>query len=47
MPGMHAVLDRIPPGFLDSGPRELHRVLQGPTLIHLPGRRAQPLFVSV
>jgi hypothetical protein len=40
------VLDALPEGFLDCGPRDLHRLLDGPTLIELPGRRAQPLFVS-
>jgi succinylglutamate desuccinylase len=37
----------IPPGLLDVGARELHTVLPGPTLMHLPGRREAPLFVSV
>jgi hypothetical protein len=44
---MHAVLNHLPPGFLDVGAREIRRVLDRPTLLHLPGRRAQPLFVSV
>ncbi|MFZ5557120.1 MAG: M14 family metallopeptidase [Pseudomonadota bacterium] len=42
-----AVLDRLPAGFLDADAADLHRVLGGPTLIHLPGRRQPPLFVSV
>jgi hypothetical protein len=44
---MHAVLDRLPPGFLDVGAREIGGVLERPTLVHLPGRRERPLFVSV
>jgi succinylglutamate desuccinylase len=41
------VLEHIPTGFLESPARDLYRLLPGPTLIHLPGRREQPLFVSV
>lgn len=37
----------LPPGLLDVGARRLDSVLPGPSLIHLPGERAQPLFVSV
>ncbi|MGR9091052.1 MAG: M14 family metallopeptidase [Gammaproteobacteria bacterium] len=44
--GLH-VLERIPEGLLDLDARELHTRLPGPTLIHLPGRRERPLFVSV
>jgi succinylglutamate desuccinylase len=44
---MLSVLDHFPEGLLDLPAGELHRVLRGPTLIHLPGRRAQPLFASV
>jgi hypothetical protein len=40
-------LDRLPDGFFESTATELHRLLAGPTLIHLPGRRAEPLFVSI
>lgn len=39
------VLDHLPPGLLTAEPAALARVLGGPTLIHLPGRRQQPLFV--
>jgi len=42
-----SVLAHWPEGLLDCSARELHRVLPGPTLIHLPGERPQPLFVSV
>lgn len=45
---MHPViLDHLPDGLLDCAASELYRCLDGPTLIHLPGRRPQPLFVSV
>ena len=40
-------LDYLPDGFLDIEANELHTVLPGPTLIHLPGRRDAPLFVSI
>ena len=36
----------LPPALLDAEPRQLAEVLGGPALIHLPGRRQQPLFVS-
>jgi len=42
-----ATLTQLPPALLDALPADLHRVLPGPTLIHLPGRHAAPLFVSV
>ncbi len=41
------LLDHLPPGFLEARARELHRVLPGPTLIELAGRREPPLFVSL
>ncbi|WP_300337372.1 M14 family metallopeptidase [Accumulibacter sp.] len=44
---MLTVLETLPEGFLDTPARELHRLLRGPTLIHLPGRREPPLLVSV
>lgn len=40
-------LNHIPPQLLDCPATGLYGVLPGPTLIHLPGRREQPLFVSV
>lgn len=40
-------LDSLPGGFLETPARELHRLLDGPTLIHLPGRRTPELFVSL
>ncbi|WP_313952141.1 M14 family metallopeptidase [Accumulibacter sp.] len=43
---MLTVLEALPEAFLDTPARELHRLLSGPTLIHLPGRRSAPLLVS-
>ena len=40
-------LNAIPDGLLDAPAAELHRVIDGPTLIHLDGRRRPALFVSV
>ena len=40
-------LDHIPPGLLQLEAAELAAALGGPTLIHLPGRREAPLFVSL
>jgi succinylglutamate desuccinylase len=37
----------LPDGFLHARTADMHRVLPGPTLIHLSGRRPEPLFVSV
>lgn len=37
----------LPDGFLQVEATELHTILSGPTLIHLPGRREAPLFVSI
>jgi succinylglutamate desuccinylase len=44
---MLTLLDSLPDGFLTTPARELHRLLPGPTLIHLAGRREPALFVSV
>ena len=41
------ILDHLPPGLLDTPANELFRCLSGPTLIHLPGRKTDPLVVSV
>jgi succinylglutamate desuccinylase len=37
----------LPDGLLDAKPDELHGILPNPTLLHLSGKRAQPLFISV
>lgn len=44
---MLTVIDYIPDGFLDASAAGLHEILPGPTLIHLNGRKPEPLFVSV
>lgn len=41
------VLESPPEHLLDAEPAELRRLLGGPTLLHLPGRRPEPLFLSV
>ncbi|MDV3237268.1 MAG: M14 family metallopeptidase [Gammaproteobacteria bacterium] len=41
------ILESPPERLLDAEPAELRRLLGGPTLLHLPGRRPEPLFVSV
>lgn len=40
-------LDHLPAGLLELSAARLHELLPGPALIHLPGRRPEPLFVSV
>jgi Succinylglutamate desuccinylase / Aspartoacylase family len=40
-------LPALPPGLLSLEAEQLYQALNGPTLIHLPGRREPPLFVSV
>ncbi|MCA1779710.1 MAG: M14 family metallopeptidase [Xanthomonadaceae bacterium] len=45
---MHVtILDHLPAGLLKHPAASLARYLDGPTLIHLPGRKPAPLFVSV
>lgn len=44
---MLATRNDIPDGFLDIEAGRLHELFNGPTLIHLQGQRAEPLFVSV
>jgi succinylglutamate desuccinylase len=41
------IIHELPRGFLEATRGDLHGVLAGPTLIHLPGKRAEPLFVSI
>lgn len=40
-------LEALPDGLLDARARDLHTLLSGPTLIHWPGKREEPLFASV
>ncbi len=44
---MLSVRPDLPRGFWDCNAHDLYRLFSGPTLIHLPGRRPEPLFVSV
>ncbi len=44
---MLTVIDHVPDGFVDASAAGLHQILSGPTLIHLQGRKPEPLFVSV
>jgi len=41
------VIDKLPDRFLTIASHELDEILHGPTLIHLPGLRTEPLFVSI
>lgn len=41
------IRNQLPDGFLDCQARELHGLLDGPTLFELPGKREPPLFVSI
>lgn len=40
------VYQGLPEGLLERSADRLHEVLTGPSLIHLPGRQPEPLFVS-
>ncbi len=40
-------IDSLPEQFLTTRPEQLLELLGGPSLVHLSGRREQPLFVSV
>ncbi len=44
---MLEIRESIPDGLLDLDAAQLHSVLRGPTLFHLPGKKVRPLFVSV
>lgn len=44
---MLTILDTLPDTLLELEAAELYQVLDGPTLIHLPGGHPRPLFVSV
>lgn len=41
------ITHELPRGLLEATRENLDSVLPGPTLIHLPGKRSEPLFVSV
>jgi succinylglutamate desuccinylase len=40
-------LDYLPEGLLEATHKTLHTILPEPTLVHLPGKQAAPLFISV
>lgn len=44
---MLTITHDLPDGFLDCAPREMPAVLDGPSLIQLPGKAGRPLFVSI
>lgn len=44
---MLKIIENLPPELLDVAVEGLPGLLDGPTLIHLPGREPAPLFVSV
>jgi len=44
---MLTILDHVPEALLATDAQHLYQVLKGPTLIHLTGKRTQPLFVAV
>ncbi|MCA8986896.1 MAG: succinylglutamate desuccinylase/aspartoacylase family protein [Planctomycetaceae bacterium] len=46
-PSMLEIIDHIPTGFLTVRSDEMKTILGQPTLIHLPGRNPDPLFVSI
>jgi len=40
-------IHELPADVLDIEPDQLHKLIPRPTLLHLPGRQHQPLFVSI
>ena len=44
---MLEILHHLPDGLLEREASRVHEVLQGPTLIHVGGRKRRPLYVSV
>ncbi len=44
---MLKIIDHIPEGFLQADATRLREIVPQPTLMHLQGRRQEPLFVSV
>jgi hypothetical protein len=43
---MLTITEHLPDGLLELGAEQLHTRLDGPTLIHLTGRREQPVLIS-
>ena len=44
---MFQIHRELPPEFLTLTASELHKHFQGPTVIHLPGKRSPPVFISI
>lgn len=44
---MLKIWNQVPEGFVNAKAVDLYKLLGGPSLIHLPGRREAPLFLSV
>jgi succinylglutamate desuccinylase len=44
---MLKIIEHVPEGFLETDATRLREIMPEPTLIHLQGRRQEPLFVSV
>lgn len=44
---MVPIRHELPPEFFTLPASELHRHFQGPTIVHLPGKRVPPVFVSI
>ena len=44
---MLKILEHLPEGLADCPARELEAFLGGPTLLHLPGEKPEPLFLTV
>jgi len=42
-----AQFNYIPPGLLECSAKNLHRVISSPSLIHLKGKKENPLFISI
>ena len=41
------ILNYIPEGFLDIKPKEITKLIDSPTLLHLKGEKDQPFFISI
>lgn len=41
------IYEHLPAGLLEKEAHQLHEILPGPSLIHIDGRRGQPLFISL
>ncbi len=44
---MLQIRHELPPEFFTITASELHQHFQGPTIVHLPGKRSPPVFISV